>query len=233
MGGHAEYLLRVFHMNNQKLERATLENTPDVDRINRDPQLKADLISYLNNQKNMHRLSAGIFILPERFLATKASSYSPYGFSRKANRLFDQILSENDLAAGVHANLREDDIVSSAHSALKRLNDLSCVGCHQARAEAGFHFLGIDRQDTFFFNAITFEGSGHFSRELKRRKIYLNTVLEGQVPNPFREFSFSPAFTNEFLNHVKGAPKYQKAGFGVSAGELDQSLLAIGCVTMV
>ena len=55
MGGDAEYLLRVFHMNNQKLERATLENTPDVDRINRDPQLKADLISYLNNQKNMHR----------------------------------------------------------------------------------------------------------------------------------------------------------------------------------
>lgn len=56
--------------------------------------------------------------------------------------------------------------------ALKKLNDLSCVGCHQARAHAGFHFLGIDKFSTHPFNSLSFEGSVTFEGCLEKTRTH-------------------------------------------------------------
>ena len=87
-----------------------------------------------------------------------------------------QLLSEKDLA---DYPFGKNFFVKSRLAAIERLNDLTCVGCHQGRATAGFHFLGVDAQNTHAFNALQFEGSGHFYLELKRRERYRKEPKRG------------------------------------------------------
>jgi hypothetical protein len=202
LGGNAYYLLRVFHLENGIATPSTLENTPDVDRIKKDPTLLAELKTYLQTSENFHRLSDGILNLPEKFLARKAFSYSPYGTSRTSNRPFDELLKEEDFKS---VRFFPNSYVQTPYAAIRRLNDLSCVGCHQGRATAGFHFLGVDRPSTHPLNALFFEGSGHFQSELIRRQKYFDRFTRGFLPAPKRDFSIAP-------------PEGQKAGYGHFCG---------------
>lgn len=211
LGGHASYIMRVFHKKDNALVPTYLENTPDVAKIQKNPELRNELIKSLNNPKVLNALDAGILRLPEKFLAQKAISYSPYGISRRENRLFHQILSESDIKAKFNPT---NSRVINADAALRRLNDMSCVGCHQGRATAGFHFLGIDRLESHSFNSLVFEGSGHFSTELKRRKAYMKRIQNRLYPSPYRDFSIAPP--SEWDEN--GRAHYEKAGYGHYCG---------------
>jgi hypothetical protein len=197
--GQGDYFLRAYLLTDEKkLIPAPLENTPDVLRIKNDRDLKQKLVNFLNQPGNIARLNAGILKIPDEYLATKASSFSAYGISRLSNRPWSQVLTPADFATESFQNFLDQPhpqdtfYVRSADAAIRRLNDLSCVGCHQGRATAGFHFLGIDRASTHEVNALVFEGSGHFSNELTRRKAYLNRIRHGLVPKPHRDFSIAP-----------------------------------------
>lgn len=231
LGGHANYLLRVFKKNEAgtQLIPGYLENTPDVEKINSDPQLKNEFLSLINNFNQLKRIDNGIFLLPEKFLATRAISYSPYGISRRENRLYDQILTIKDINPidkdGEELDInklfssRYFDFVHSPSALIKRLNDMTCVGCHQGRAMAGFHFLGIDREKSYNFNSLVFEGSGHFETELKRRYAFLNRLRprpDGTRlwPPVKQELSIAPPLS---FNR-KGLPEYFKAGAGHYCG---------------
>jgi hypothetical protein len=73
---------------------------------------------------------------------------------------------------------------------LRRLDDLSCAGCHQSRAVAGFHLLGVDRRGasrTFTTgNALAVPHSPHVQDELARRGTYVRAALSTPRPDPFR-----------------------------------------------
>jgi hypothetical protein len=73
---------------------------------------------------------------------------------------------------------------------LRRLDDLSCMGCHQSRAVAGFHLLGVDRRGasrTFTAgNALALAHSPHLQDELARRARYVHAALSTPRPDPFR-----------------------------------------------
>ncbi len=175
LGAHAEYMLRVFEYDEKtgSFVMAPLENTIDVDRLRSDAKLKAKLLTWLKTPAHQRAVEGGIAVIPDEFLAKRATSVSPRGLTRLANRPFKRLFTQGELDDGT----------------LRRLDDLSCIGCHQGRSVAGFHFLGIDRADTPAVNAINVTGSPHFNRDLPRRLAYLDALDAGKIPVDARPLS--------------------------------------------
>lgn len=186
MGGHAEYFLRVYRLDNGKLTSGTLENTPDVEKINAQPTLKAELRKWLQQADNIRKTDEGTLLIPEKFLATKATSVALHGMNRLANRPFDQIFTTQDFQ---DFKLQQLQYIYGPSSYRRRLNDLTCAGCHQGRTIAGFHFLGKDPTETLFANSIFSSRSPHMIEEQERREKYFQAVLSGVDPIDSRPFS--------------------------------------------
>jgi len=187
LGGHAEYMLRAFRWNAgaQRFDVAPLENTPDVARLKANTPLRKELRQWLQQPANLRALDEATLQLPEKFLATEAVSVAPRGLERLANRPFAQIFS-----AGEWHAVPGSRTLQSPQAVLRRLDDLSCAGCHQSRAVAGFHLLGIDRRGasrTFTAgNALALPHSPHLQDELVRRGRYVHLALSTPRPDPFR-----------------------------------------------
>ncbi|UOF02733.1 hypothetical protein [Bdellovibrio reynosensis] len=187
MGGHAEYFLRVYKLNSAgHLNLAPLENTPDVELINKNPALKAELLQWLSQPQQIQDLDKGILNIPEKFLARKTSSFALHGMNRLANRPFDQIFKKDDFKTIDYKNL---EYVYGPSSMRRRLNDLTCAGCHQGRTIAGFHFLGKDSEKTIFANSIFSSRSPHLISDIERRITYFNDLLNDKKPDAARPFS--------------------------------------------
>jgi hypothetical protein len=136
LGGHAEYLLRAFRPNREAegvLEPEGLENTIAPDALAAPAQRQA-LLSWLSD--NAASVDAGTPLLPGAMLATRALSVTPRGLHRFANRPFSVALSDSSFA---ERDFSSGAFVKSAPGLLRRLDQLSCPGCHQARSIAGFH----------------------------------------------------------------------------------------------
>lgn len=180
LGGHADYLLRVFRPDpgTARLRPAVLENTPDVERLSRDRALQLELVAWL--QKNVAAVDAGTAMVPERFLATRALGVTPHGLARAQNRPWARLFPEGvpglstsspALASTVHAR--------SPKALLRRLDGLTCMGCHQARSLAGFHALGAERDPARTIDALGAGMSPHLREDLPRRAAYLDALLTG------------------------------------------------------
>ncbi len=143
LGGHAEYVLRAFrwNANARRFDVGSLENTPDITRLQANTALRKELQQWLQQPANLRALDEATLQLPEKFLATEAISVAPRGLARLANRPFAQIFSPDEWQA-----VPGSRTLQSPQAVLRRLDDLSCMGCHQSRAVAGFHLLGVDRR---------------------------------------------------------------------------------------
>src|SRR5262249_8556242 len=128
MGGYAEYFLRVFHREGERYVLAALENTPDVKKLSADPAMKRQLLDWL--KAHFQAIDDAVAQLPDAFLARKTTSVALEGTHRLANTPFTQIFSEGELADLPYAS---GHAIRSPHGLLRRLNDLSCTGCHQGR----------------------------------------------------------------------------------------------------
>jgi hypothetical protein len=181
LGAHAEYFLRVFDAQGQP---QPLENTPDVARLQQDPALKRELAQW--TLANLPAIDAGVAVMPERFLARRATSVSPHGLARLANRPVSRLFGERDFAG---ADLARYATIKTPAALLRRLDDSSCVGCHQARTVAGFHVLGVDRAGTAAVNAVAVTGSPHLALDLERRERYVRAVAAGKTPDDTRPLS--------------------------------------------
>lgn len=180
LGAHAEYLLLSFRPENGALRPAPLENSPDVARLARDPKLRADLVAWL--RANLDAVDDGTFLLPERFLTDRSVSVSPRGLARRANRPWLSILKPADLDGLELAGRRT---IASPAALVRRLDDATCVGCHQARSVAGFHLLGEDAADSDAANALALPGSPHLFAEVRRRARLVAALADGK-PGDFR-----------------------------------------------
>lgn len=67
MGGYAEYLLRVFQLRGNTFAHAGLENTPDVDRIKKNPVLKKQLLDWLLQASQLKALDEGTLLIPDQY----------------------------------------------------------------------------------------------------------------------------------------------------------------------
>jgi hypothetical protein len=184
LGAHAEYLLRVFRVNAGRIEHAALENTPDVQRITKTPELKKSLLNWI--LANIESINNGTFVAPEKYLVTKATSVSPRGLTRLSNRPWSTIFKASDFEQIDYQKL---SYIKSPAALLRRLDDSSCTGCHQNRSVAGFHFLGVDRTPTSPFNSLAIPGSPHFLNDLNRRSVYITALKSGIKPDVFRPMS--------------------------------------------
>jgi hypothetical protein len=184
LGAHAEYLLRVFDVKDSRAVPAALENTPSAVRISKNPAQRQRLREWIG--KNIAAIDQGTAVTPEEFLATKSTSVSPRGLSRRANRPWSEIFSAADFRGIDFSGLT---YLKSPEALLRRLDDSSCAGCHQNRSVAGFHVLGADREGTSPFNAIAVPGSPHFIADQPRRAQYIEAVMNKKPPENFRPLS--------------------------------------------
>jgi len=85
---------------------------------------------------------------------------------------------------------RRLELVKSPGGLVRRLDTMTCQGCHQSRGLAGFHLLGQDAAETSRMNAIEVGTSPHMHEELRWRKAMLADVAStgsSSSPRPFAE----------------------------------------------
>jgi hypothetical protein len=185
LGGHADYVLRVFHRvegtDRAHLVAAPLENTPDIDRIARDHALHDELVAFLLAHKS--DIDAGTVVVPDKFLATRAVSVTPHGLARAQNRPWTRVLSAADAAALTVPS----STIASPLAVLRRLDGLTCMGCHQSRSIAGFHVVGVDRdQNESATLAVAVGISPHLEEDLARRTAYVDALLHKSAVDEHR-----------------------------------------------
>ena len=190
LGGHAEYLLRAFKPTGPGglLARARLENAPDLPRLLRDRAARERLLAWVRDPAHLGDIERGTALLPDEFLAERAISVSPRGLSRRANRPFRQLLRASDLDA---AALAGRPLIGSPEALIRRLDDMSCQGCHQSRTIAGFHLLGEDGADAAAGNALAVSVSAPLVAEVRRREALVAALAGGatdvDLTRPFAE----------------------------------------------
>jgi hypothetical protein len=161
-----------------------LENTIDPADF-RTPQRQAELVRWL--AENAARVDDGTALLPAKFLAKRALSVTPRGLSRLANRPFSAALTPNAFSG---QDFTAGRFVKSAAGLLRRLDQLSCQGCHEARSVAGFHLLGEDMANDPVENALALPVSPHVAGDLRRRERIAMLASSGDMADlavPFAE----------------------------------------------
>ena len=186
LGGHAEYTLRSFVPAPAPAPPGTfqpgpLANTPDVARLRKQPALLAELTTWLRDPATLARIDAGTAVLPAHLAATRASSLSPRGLARRANRPFLQLLPAPALAKLQPAlDLGGRSTIATPAALLRRLDDFTCMGCHQSRGLAGFHLLGVDAPGQP--DALAVAASPHLLADLARRRAIVASFADGGSP---------------------------------------------------
>jgi hypothetical protein len=207
MGSTAEYVIRVFrwgvntrvfmvsHLLNQ-IDRARLTGKPtgDQNSCNKGvskPLLKKELETYLLSSRALKEIDSGTLNIPLKYLACRAVSVSPGGPMRSGNQPFwntnvetQQILSDVEIQKALNTAVSSNStfaFVKSPDDVRTRLNEMSCSGCHQTRAIAGFHFPGEDRngKGSSFTNSVFLPGSAHFFGDQYRRLDLLKKIASG------------------------------------------------------
>ena len=114
----------------------------------------------------------------------------------------------------------------------RRLNDITCSGCHQTRGIGGFHFPGVDWQAAKPDNSTVVPGSPHFFADQIRRRDILAALRDGRPPDYSRGFSNRPQLRGS--NELAGT-EYED-GWGAScyvqhakAAENDRSFMSWTC----
>ncbi len=187
LGGHAEYTLRSFVPEQGGLKIGRLENTPDVTRLRRLPAERRALLAWLRQPEQLAALDRGLLRVPDQYLASEAVSVTPHGLGRRANRPFRKLLSSRDFAG---LDLESYTTIRSPEALIRRLDALSCPGCHQSRSLAGFHVLGSDREGVAAGNSVLTEISPHLYDELRRRWFLTRRLARGLAVDfsaPFAE----------------------------------------------
>jgi hypothetical protein len=201
-----DYLMKVFDYNAQSasFEEAPLENQIDRERLVADENLKAAFKAWLLEPKNFRELDRGTVLIPEKFLAKGAVAVTPVGFAPSdLQPAFGLVQGE-----GAHPVFSEGDVVAALKQAAedgmamqnirsvagfeRRLNDMTCSGCHQTRGIGGFHFPGVDWMAAKPSNATVVPASPHFFGDQVRRRDILGSLRDGKHPDYSRGFSSRP-----------------------------------------
>ena len=189
--GRADYLMKVFRFDGTRFVESPLENQIDVARIQADARLVADFKQWLLDPVRIAELDRGAIVLPDRFLASSAINVTPAqgNVEDKARAMFaiDDIVAA---LAKASANAPLENLQSPAGFA-RRLNDMTCSGCHQTRAVGGFHLPGAERPG-WVAGAVVAAASPHFFGDQERRRDILIAFRDGRVPDFARGFSARP-----------------------------------------
>jgi hypothetical protein len=203
-----DYLLKVFNYSAKSgtFEEAPLENQIDRERILANEKLRRDFAAWLLDPKHFSEFDRGAILIPDRFLATGAIAPTPagldssnlqpeFGLVQGQGATANPVFSENDVV-GALKKASEDGVklqnIRSLAGFERRLNDITCSGCHQTRGIGGFHFPGVDWMAAKPDNSTVVPASPHFFGDQIRRRDILTAVRDGKRPDYSRGFSSRP-----------------------------------------
>jgi len=203
-----DYLLKVFKYNAQSgtFEEAPLENQIDRERILADAKLARQFKAWLLDIRHFNELDRGTILIPQEFLATGAVAATPVGFSASNlqpafglvqgdDASADPVFKETDVVAALKKAAERGSSLQNIRSVAgfeRRLNDMTCSGCHQTRGIGGFHFPGVDWMAAKPSNSTVVPGSPHFFGDQNRRRDILAALRDGRRPDFSRGFSSRP-----------------------------------------
>ena len=202
-----DYLLKVFRLNAQTrvFEEAPLENQVDREKIFADAGLKREFRAWLLDPKNLTEFDRGTILIPEKFLATSAIAATPVGFAPsklqpafgfvQADGYGNEVFGEGEVVAALKKAAQSGVAFQNIRSAAgfeRRLNDMTCSGCHQTRGIGGFHFPGVDWMTEKPSNSTVVPASPHFFGDQIRRRDILTALRDGATPDYSRGFSNRP-----------------------------------------
>ncbi|MEQ1753859.1 MAG: hypothetical protein ABL973_06975 [Micropepsaceae bacterium] len=190
-GGQAMYMQRIFRVVSGRLQPVTLENTPDVLAIERNPALLTRFVEFLKQGDHLAQLDNGTLVISfdQQFLARLSVSWSTMGRARQANKPYSHLFQgKRDLLSSIDiSNLK---YIRTHDALVERLNNMTCMGCHQSAGTAGFHMLGYaDERYSHHFNRQQLPMSPHAYAEATRRTAYVAALAAGGRPNTFRPHS--------------------------------------------
>lgn len=202
----SDYLLKVFKYNaaTKTFEEATLENQIDRDRILADDALRRDFKDWLLTPENLREFDRGTVLIPEKFLAKAAVVPTPAGLDASALQpefgmmqgegKDNPVFSDDDVVGALKQAAARGDLqnIRSIAGFQRRLNDVTCAGCHQTRGIGGFHFPGVDWLADKPSNATIVPASPHFVGDQLRRRDILAAFAAGKRPDFSRGFASRP-----------------------------------------
>jgi hypothetical protein len=202
-----DYLLKLFRLNarTRVFEEAPMENQVDREKIFADAGLKREFRAWLLDPKNLAELDRGTILVPEKFLATGAIAATPVGFAPsklqpafgfvQADGYGNEVLGEGEVVAALKKAAARGVAFENIRSVAgfeRRLNDMTCSGCHQTRGIGGFHFPGVDWMAEKPSNSAVVPASPHFFGDQIRRRDILTALRDGVPPDYSRGFSNRP-----------------------------------------
>lgn len=210
-----DYLQKVFRFDAsaKQFREAPMENQIDRDRLLADAALSRAFRDWLLAPANLHAFDRGTVLIPENFLATSSLASTPVGFAPSVQQpefgLMDSkgkgVFSERDVIAALERAVAQDGPLENIRSPAgfaRRLNDITCGGCHQIRGIGGFHFPGAD---TLADQAQgTVPASPHFIGDQPRRRDIVMAIRDGRAPDFSRGFSDRPQMRGN--NELAGSP---------------------------
>ncbi len=224
----SDYLLKVFRLDPvaRAFEEAPMENQIDRERIVADPDLGRDFKAWLLDPRHLNEFDRGTILIPERFLAKAAIAATPVGFDPSElqpgfglvqGEGTNPVFSESDIVAALRKAADVGVTLANIRSVAgfkRRLNDVTCSGCHQTRGIGGFHFPGVDWMAAKPSNATVVPASPHFFGDQIRRRDILTSIKWGSSPDYSRGFSERPQLRtrSEFLAELKGTGHYDGWG---------------------
>jgi hypothetical protein len=202
-----DYLLKVFDYNAKSgmFEEAPLENQIDRERILADEKLRHDFKTWLLDPAHFSELDRGAILIPQEFLATGAIAPTPVGFAAsnlqpafglvQGEGTASPVFTESDVVAALKRAAESGISLQNIRSVAgfeRRLNDVTCAGCHQTRGIGGFHFPGVDWMAAKPDNSTVVPASPHFFGDQIRRRDILTAMRDGKRPDYSRGFSSRP-----------------------------------------
>jgi hypothetical protein len=201
-----DYLLKVFDYNPQTkvFEEATMEDQIDRERLLADEKLRRDFKAWLLDPAHLKEFDRGTVLIPKEFLVKAVIAPTPIGFSASPLQpAFGLVQGE-----GENPLFSTDDVVTALQKATtsgivlqnirsvagfeRRLNDITCAGCHQTRGIGGFHFPGVDWLAAHPSNTLIVPASPHFFGDQVRRREILTEIRDGKTVDYSRGFSERP-----------------------------------------
>jgi hypothetical protein len=243
-----DYLLKVFDYNapTRAFEEAPLENQIDRERILADNHLRRNFKAWLLDPAHFSELDRGTILIPKEFLATRAIAPTPTGFSSSdlqpafglvqgEGTAADPLFTKTDVVAALESAAKRGISMQNIRSVAgfeRRLNDITCAGCHQTRGIGGFHFPGVDWMTANPSNSMVVPGSPHFFGDQIRRRDILTSMRNSEPPDYSRGFSSRPQLRGSSelagteYNDGWGAHCYSQR---TSAADNDRSFTSWNC----
>jgi hypothetical protein len=205
----SDYLLKVFKYDaaTKQFEESTLENQIDRDRILADDALRRDFKAWLLAPGNFREFDRGTVLIPEKFLAKAAIAPTPAGFDAsdmqpefgmmqgEGKDKAEPVFTDNDVVGALKQAAARGITMENIRSVAgfqRRLNDVTCSGCHQTRGIGGFHFPGVDWLADKPSNSNIVPASPHFFGDQLRRRDILTAFATGKRPDFSRGFASRP-----------------------------------------